>query len=57
MAKKTVQAGIASKNSVSAEDVAVMEKIRKIVQKGDNAEIKQGTDGKLKVYQVSKVTA
>ena len=57
MAKKTVQAGIASKNSVSGEDVAVMEKIRKIVQKGDNAEIKQGTDGKLKVYQVSKVIA
>ena len=57
MAKKTVQAGIASTNSVSAEDVAVMEKIRKIVQNGDNAEIKQGTDGKLKVYQVSKVIA
>ena len=57
MAKKTVQAGIESTNSVSAEDVAVMEKIRKIVQKGDNAEIKQGTDGKLKVYQVSKVIA
>ena len=57
MAKKTVQAGIASKNSVSAEDVAVMEKIRKIVQKGDNAEIKHGTDCKLKVYQVSKVIA
>ncbi len=54
MAKKTTQNSYASKAKMMAENEEVMEKIRKIVQTGNNAEIKQETDGKLKVYEVSK---
>ena len=39
------------------ENKQIMNKIRKIVQTGKHAEIKQDTDGKLKVYQVSKEIA
>lgn len=39
---------------MSVEDKKVMEAIRKIVDKGNNAEVKKNKDGTLKVFEVQK---
>ena len=57
MAEKGFLNNNVRKDIIEDEDHAIMEKVRKIVKKGKNAEIKQGADGKLKVYQVSKEIA
>jgi len=36
------------------EDVEIIKKVRAITAEGDNAEIKKGKDGKLKVLKVKK---
>lgn len=39
---------------ISAEDTAALTAIRKIISKGNNVEVKQMPDGKLKIYEVKK---
>ena len=40
--------------SLQTEDVLVIKTIRDITSKGNNAEVKQKSDGKLVVYEVRK---
>lgn len=41
--------------SMEKEDAAVIAAIRKILAKGDNAEVKKDKHGKLVVYSVKKI--
>lgn len=57
MAEKRLQSQSLKTISQKEEDAEVMLKVRRIVQKGESAEIKQDSNGKLKVYEVSKSIA
>ena len=57
MAKKRLQSQSLKTLSQEEEDAEIMLKVRRIVQKGESVEIKQDSNGKLKVYEVSKSIA
>lgn len=57
MAEKRLHSQNLKTISQKEEDAEVMLKVRRIVQKGESAEIKQDSNGKLKVYEVSKSIA
>ena len=57
MAKKRLQSQSLKTLSQEEEDAEVMLKVRRIVQKGESVEIKQDSNGKLKVYEDSKSIA
>ena len=44
----------AARHEISADDDELLKKIKRVVERGNHAEVKRQTDGSLKVYEVTK---